>query len=317
MQLSLLDKIAYWTLWFALETGRLTAAALPLRLTDPASRAFAGIGFYLFRGFRERSMKNLSLALKDRLDTQERTVMTRKTLRNVFCDLVEIGRALSRPPEELREEIPFVGEEHLKAALAKGHGVIVLSAHLGNFFLLGSRLAIEGYPAYVLVNPPKSRSLREIFDHYRLKIGQRTIPARPRQAAFGEMVRVLRENRIAIVIADEYRSGEGIFAPFFGRTVLARRGPATLALRTRAAVIPATLARGAGNKLTLIIEPEIKMSRSGNIQTDVRDNTVRITQWVERIVRAHPDQWNWMNVRWQEPPAGALAEKEHGYERLA
>lgn len=317
MQRSFLDRLAYWALWSALETGRLTAASLPRRLTYSGSTALAEIGFYLFRGFRRRSMENLVLALGDRLEARQIAGITRRTLRNFFCDLVEIGCALSVSPEELRREIPVVGEEHLKAAAAKGRGTILLSAHLGNFFLLGTRLAIEGHPAHVLVNQPKSKSLGEIFDHYRLKVGQRTIHARPRQAAFSKLIQVLRQNGIAIVIADEYRSGDGIFVPFLGRTVLARRGPATLALRTRAPVVPAYLVRGAADQLTLTIEPEIKISRSGKIKTDVRDNTVRIAQWLERVVQLHPDQWNWMNVRWQQNPVGALAEKEQSYERLA
>jgi KDO2-lipid IV(A) lauroyltransferase len=187
---------------------------------------------------------------------------------------------------------------------------------LGNFFLLGSRLALEGYPAHVLVNPPKSKSLREIFDYYRLKIGQRTIQSRPRDTAFGEMVRVLRQKSIAVVIADEYRSGDGILVPFFGGTVLARRGPATLALRTRAPVIPAYLMREADG-LTLRIEPEIPMSRTGKIPRDIEENTARMTRWVERVVAAYPGQWNWMNIRWQETPAAVDAEKEQSCERLA
>ena len=121
---------------------------------------------------------------------------------------------------------------------------------------------------------------------------------------------MLRRNEVAIVIADEYRAGSGIDVPFFGLAVLARRGPATLALRTGAAVVPMYMVRDSAGSLTLVIEPEMELVRSGATQAEVKENTLRMTQWLERVVRAYPDQWNWMNIRWQETAPGALAEKK-------
>ncbi|MFQ5903006.1 MAG: lysophospholipid acyltransferase family protein [Candidatus Binatia bacterium] len=298
-----LERLAYGGMWISLNVGRFAVRVFPRRLFLFLSEAIADLGFYLFHSFRKRSIRNLSLALGERLDARE---IVRRSLRNFFRDFVEIGFALEASPEEIRAEIPLLGREHLEAALAKGKGAIALSAHLGNFFLVGTRLAIEGYPTYVLVNPPKNGSFRDLLVQYRLKTGQRTIHSRPQRQAFDELLRVLRQNELAVVIADEYRSGRGVYVPFFGRTVLARRGPATLALRTGAAVVPIYLIRDPSGRLTLIIEPEIELLRSGKIKTDVRENTLRITQWLERIVRSYPDQWNWMNIHWQQASLGTL-----------
>lgn len=311
------ERLAYWAVRSSLEAGRLAAKLLPRRLLVSLSEALAEMGFYLCHGFRKRSIKNLTLALGDRLTAAEMATVVRRSLRNLFHDLLEIGHALSVPPEELLREIPMVGREHLEVAAARGRGTIVLSAHLGNFFLLGTRLALEGYPTYVLVNPPHGRALREALDWYRLKIGQRTIHARPRKQASRELIQVLRNNQMAIVIADEYRSGSGVYAPFFGGTVLARRGPATLALRTGAAVVPAYLIRGQNGRLTLVVEPEIEISKSGEVRSDVRENSVRITEWLERVVRTYPDQWNWMNIRWQRASLETLVGEEDRYEGFA
>jgi KDO2-lipid IV(A) lauroyltransferase len=211
----------------------------------------------------------------------------------------------------MRAEIPLEGREHLTTALAKGAGVIALSGHLGNFFLLGTRLAAEGYSTHVLIKQPKTGTLAQILDHYRLKIGQKTIHARPRREAFRELIQVLRLNEVAVVIADEFRSGSGIYVPFFGRTVLARRGPATLALRTGAALVPVYLIRNPHGELSLIIEPEIELSKTGDIKTDVTENTQRITQCLERTVRSYPDQWNWINIHWHPASNDASLEKDH------
>lgn len=306
----LLERLAYIGMWLTFKLGRLAVKFIPRQLLFFLAEGIANIGFHLFRRFRQRSINNLSLVLGERLEAKEVPEIVRGSLRNFFRDFVEIALALETSPEEVRGEIVVRGRKHLEAALVRGRGVIALSAHLGNFFLVGSRLAVEGFPVHVLVNQSQNGGFARIMDRYRLNVWQRTIHARPRRQASHELVDVLRRNELAVIIADEYRSGSGIYVPFFGHTVLARRGPATLALRTGAALVPVYLVRDSTGKLTLIIEPEIELSRSGKIQADVRENTLRITQWLERTVRSYPDQWNWMNIRWQRSSLGVLVEKK-------
>lgn len=302
---------------FALKLGLFSVKIFPRRLFLATAQVAADLGFVLFHSFRTRSIRNLTLALGDQLGAAEIAATVRMSLRNFFRDFVELGFALDAPPEKIRSEIQLFGREHLEAALVKGKGAIALSAHLGNFFLVGTRLAAEGFSNSVLVNQLPNGSFGRFIDHCRLRLGQRTIHARPPRLAFRHLVHALRRNEITIVIADEYRSGSGVFAPFFGRTVVARRGPATLALRTGAALLPVCLVRGADGELKLMIEPEIELARSGRIKADVSENTLRIVQWLEKTVRAYPDQWNWMNVHWQQAPIGAWVGKEPRFKGLA
>jgi lauroyl/myristoyl acyltransferase len=58
----------------------------------------------------------------------------------------------------------------------------------------------------------------------------------------------------------------------------------------------------------VIIEPELELIRDGRGAESIRSNTIIITQWLERTVRRHPDQWNWMNIRWSEPNPDAVNE---------
>jgi KDO2-lipid IV(A) lauroyltransferase len=306
------EKLAHTGIWL----GLIAVRVLPPSFLFSLSEAIANVGFYLFRSFRRRSVGNISTALGDQLNRSQINGMVHQSLRNFLRDIVELGLALETLPEEIRAHIPLVGREHLETALRRGKGVIALSAHLGNFFLLGTRLAVEDYSTYVLVNRPRNGDSSRLLDHYTLKIGQKTIHARPSRKAILELVKVLRDNKLAVVIADEYRSGRGISVPFFGRTVLARRGPATLAMRTSAAVIPMVLVRDETRRLKLIIDPEIEIMRSGNPKADIRTNTLRFTQWLERTIRRYPDQWNWMTVRWEHPWNRPSAQERHHYEEL-
>jgi KDO2-lipid IV(A) lauroyltransferase len=294
------ETFAYFAFQLGIIACRIALRLLPRSWLLALFRGLADAGFRLFRKFRERSTRNLSLAFGDQLEGREIYAVARDSLRNFFCGFIELGFAVESGLERIKAEVPVSGMEHLETALSKGKGAIILSGHLGNFLLLGTRLAAEGYCVYVLINQPRSGRIADLRRRYRNKIGQRTIHARPRKEASRKLLQVLRRNEIAIMIADEFRSGTGIYAPFFGRTVLARRGPATLALRTGAAVVPACLVRNPAGELGLVIEPEIKLSRTGKIKTDIIQSTVQMTQWLEKTVRSYPDQWNWMTIHWQD-----------------
>jgi Kdo2-lipid IVA lauroyltransferase/acyltransferase len=294
------DRAAYAGAWVGLRAGSLAVKIFPRRWLYRVADALAGIGFYLFRGFRTRSVRNVGFAFGAKLTEAQVEEIVRKSLQNFFRDFVEIAIALVIPADKLRTEIVVEGRENLDAALAKERGVIVLSAHLGNFFLAGTRLAIEGYPTYVLINQPRNMQFARFMDDYRLKVQQKTIHARPRREALRELSQVLRRNELAIVIADEHRTSNGIHVPFFGRTVAARRGPATLALRTGAAVVPVYLVHDKSHRLKMIVEPELDLITTDKGKAAIRENTLRMTQWLERTVRVYPEQWNWMNIHWQE-----------------
>jgi KDO2-lipid IV(A) lauroyltransferase len=310
------ESAAHIGAWVGFNAGCLTARIFPRQWLYRLSDALADLGFSLFRSFRRRSIRNVRLALGEKLTAVQVAEIVRKSLRFFFRDFVEIVIALTVPTERLRAEIPIQGRENLDAALSKRNGVIVLGAHLGNFFLVGTRLATEGYPTWVLINQPRNRQFAKFMDDYRLKVRQRTIHARPRREALRKLNQVLRGNELAIVIADEYRRNNGIHMPFFGHTVLARRGPATLALRTGAAVVPVYLIHDESQGLKMIVESELDLIRTDKDKTAIRENTLRMTQWLERTVRAYPEQWNWMNIHWQDDQDKAPIVKEQRIQGL-
>jgi KDO2-lipid IV(A) lauroyltransferase len=291
-------RVSYVITWMGIEAGCLAARFLPRQWLFWFADRLATLGFYCCRDFRTRSTRNIVTAFGGPTNGTRTEDIVRGSLRNFSRSCLEIALALAAPDRELRGLIATTGREHLDAALAKGAGVLVLSAHLGNFFLLGSRLAIDGYTVSVLVNPPKDPRLAKLMDGYRLQIGQRTIHARPKVKALKELHQSMRRNEMAVIIADEYRRTKGIPVTLFDRTVVARRGAATIALRTGAAIVPACMIRQHDGTLKLIIEPELELDRSGKGREQIAVNMVRITQWLERTVRAYPDQWNWMNIRW-------------------
>jgi KDO2-lipid IV(A) lauroyltransferase len=289
-------KTSFFATVIAFEIGCILVRILPRRWIFAFCDALANVGFVLFRGYRTRSIASLSVALPE-ISAAHARVIAQRSLRNFFRSCFEMVVALALSDPERRTLIPLMGGEHLDAALAKGKGVIVLSAHLGNFFLLGTRLALDGHSIHILINQPGDGYFARLMDNYRLHIRLSTIHARPRQQALRALDAVLKQGGIVIMIADEYRKN-GTPAKLFGRTVLARRGPVAFATRTGAAVVPACIVRQPDDRLLLVVEPELGLARSRKGQVETTENVLRMTQWLEKTVRAHPDQWNWMNFRW-------------------
>ena len=310
-----LERLAYWATRIGMRLAILAVKIFSRPDIYFVADGLALLAFYFFRAFRIRSTQNLSLAFGDTAAEARVRYLAQTSLKNFFRAFVSVPTSLASWTEELRDMIPVVGFEHLNNALGKGNGVILLSAHLGNFFLLGTRLALSGYPIHVLVNQPRHGRFAQLMDEYRFQALQTTIHARPRREALRRLAQVIRRNEVAIIIADEYRkTGSGIRVPFFGRAILARRGPVTLALRTGAAVVPAYVIRNGDNKLKLVVEPEIELIRSERDKTRIAQNTVRLTAWLEKTVRSYPEQWNWMNINWEDASNSALIAKKQQME---
>jgi KDO2-lipid IV(A) lauroyltransferase len=226
------------------------------------------------------------------------TVEGRKTLvytawQNFAQGIFETIRVLDFSKEKICSTFAIQGEEHLKRALAKGRGVIGLSAHLGNFTMIGPRLTALGYAFTAVIKHPRDEGFARLMDSYRAQVGVKTISARPRQLTARQIVKSLRGNEIVLLVADEFKS-TGVEVEFFGRPSPAPRGPVTLALRAGAALVPMFMIRDATGLLTLHIEPELNLTQEGNLQEVVAANVALFSRTLETMVRRYPEQWNWL-----------------------
>ena len=267
---------------------------IPRSLLALVTAAAARLTFVILWRYRKRMEKNISLAMGAEFSRpQTRKATIRMAWRNFARGIYETACAMTSSKEKICSMVAIQGEEYLRQALAKGKGVIALSAHLGNFTLLGARLAAAGYPFNVVVKQPRDQRFARLIDDYRARVGIKTISAKPRREAARQILKTLKGNQIVLVIADEFKSG-GVEVEFLGQTAPAPRGPATLALRTGAGVLPMFLARDHRDRLTLQIGPEMKLIKTGNLQEDVAENVKLFTCQLENMVRRYPDQWNWL-----------------------
>jgi KDO2-lipid IV(A) lauroyltransferase len=270
---------------------------IPHRLLVLFTSAAARLTFAILWRYRKRMEENVSLAMSEEFLTEERRrTVVRMAWRNFARGVYETACALYTSREMICASVAIQGEEYLKQALARGNGVIALSAHLGNFTMIGPRLAAAGYPFSVVVKHPRDQRFARLIDHYRARVGVKTISARPRREAARQILTALRRNELVLLIADEFKSGD-VKVEFLGRAVSAPRGPVTLALRTGGAVVPVFVTRDPEDRLTLRIGSEINLIKTGDLQEDVTTNVALFTRHLESMVRRYPDQWNWLGFQ--------------------
>jgi KDO2-lipid IV(A) lauroyltransferase len=299
LKYGLLDHLATGILAFSVFLFRW----VPLRGVVLFSKTLGILTFYLHKKYRERVIENLSLAFGNEKDSKE----IRRLAKEIFYHftltppetiyLIASGYNFSR----FLLRIKIEGKEHLDAALARGKGVIALGAHFGSFMLLGTRLAVEGYPFNLIVNIGRFRKLWGKLAYYQGKVGQQTIPLRPASISIKKSLNCLRRNEILYLVADEQQRRGGLPVPFFGQVAYTPPGPAIFSLKTGASILPMFVLRDDDLNRTLIIKSPLQFERTKDEKKDIERLTYQFTKAIEETVRQYPSQWAWLNRRWKLP----------------
>ena len=253
---------------------------------------------------RRRIYHNLKLAFIDSMPEAQRNSITRQVLRFFAKNWLELFFYGGGNKPELRKRITINGIEHLERALAKGKGIIAISGHIGNYPLLGTQFTERGYDFTVAIRDPKSPVASRIYEHARAMIGLRTLYTTPERRFFKNALNILGRNGILCLIADENKRRGGVFVDFFCRKASTPPGPAALALRTGAAIVPVFITRNPDNSQLILIQEEIPYGKTGETEADVVAITARYTAAIEKRIRADLGQWMWTNFRWRTQPEG-------------
>ena len=269
---------------------------LPERLTMGFMRVMARLAFVLLWKYRKRMEENVAAVLgKEIPDREKQKELVWRAWLNFTRGVFDTAAVMHFSKEKIISTIKLEGEEHIRRALEKGKGVLALSAHLGSFTLIGGRLAASGYPFSVIIKHPADERFAKLTDDYRAQIGIHTISAKPRREAARGILKALRQNRIVLVIADEFKSGD-VMVDFFGMKAPAPRGPATLALRTGAVTIPMFATRRTDGSVVLEVGAPIAAVELTDLDESIVATTAVYSRHLEAAIRRYPDQWNWLGL---------------------
>lgn len=244
-------------------------------------------------------MANLRLAFGQKKSEAELGRIARACYHHLGKCMMEFIRLPAMTAEDIRRATVFHGREHLDAALAAGRGAILLTAHLGNWEIVGTRIAAEGYPLNVIARAQRDDRITDFIQRTRERMGMRVLH---RGAAVRRSLRALRRNEIVGILLDQNAGDDGIFVEFFGHLASTAPGVAAFALRTGAAIVPTFGRRNPDDSHTIEIGEPVPLIRTSDRESDLRANTARHTKIIEEQIRRCPEQWFWLHKRWKSRP---------------
>ncbi|MFC1644217.1 ELM1/GtrOC1 family putative glycosyltransferase [Candidatus Omnitrophota bacterium] len=221
--------------------------------------------------------------------------ITKAVCRNMAQTFVEILSMTKVDKKYVEKFIVVRDMETIEKASKNPNGIILLTAHFGNWELnaiVGSR---KGFPLYFLGREQKMERLNELLNLIRESTGNIVIR---KGTDVKKIFRVLRAGKIVGMAGDQNAGANGELLDFFGRPASTAVGPYRIAERTGACILPAFIRRIKGPYHELVLEPAMTM-RAGE---DIIPYMQEYNRLLEKHIRNYPDQWLWMHKRWKVTP---------------
>lgn len=200
------------------------------------------------------------------------------------------------------DNIYIEGRNNLNKALQQGRGVILVTAHFGNFPLLSLKLANDGYPVHVVIRPMRDEKSGDYVHRLRTKTGVKTIFSYPRRDCITGILKALRNNEIVIIQMDQNFGTGGVWVRFFNKLAATPVGPVVFALRTKSAIVPAYIYRESRGRHVITIEEQESIEERENKEEMILVNVVKLSRIIEKWIRNRPVQWFWIHRRWKSTP---------------
>jgi Kdo2-lipid IVA lauroyltransferase/acyltransferase len=203
--------------------------------------------------------------------------------------------------EEVLSRLDVIGREHVEKAMARGRGAIFVTAHLGNWEVIGLAHGWTFAPIGVVARPLDNPALDRRMCDFRAMAGNWVIY---KQDALKEVLRTLHAGgAVAILIDQNVQEKDGIFVDFFGRPAATTTVAAALAVKTGCALVPGHTTIGPDGRYRAVYDPPLEWTPSADKRADVARLTQELTRVIEGWIREHPDQWLWIHRRWKTQPS--------------
>jgi len=275
------------------------------QLPKPVVRALGGLAYAVSGRYRQVADKNLRIAYGDSMTEAERDTLIRRVFQSFAISTAEFLEAPRWTPEQVKALAQADSYEVVDKVLARGKGMILLAAHFGNWELLARRAAVAGYSFAVIARQSEDAGFNEITDSLRANGGYTVLP---RGGSPKPILSRLRSNGIIAILPDQ--KSEDLFVPFFGKLAGTVAGPAVLALKTGAGIVPMFCPRQPDGTYKMVIYSEIDTTATGDTDADIKRIMTDATAVIEEMVRKYPEQWLWLHDRWRVPPPAELLQQE-------
>ena len=262
---------------------------------------FGRLAFFSDRRHRLVCLDNLKIAFPH-YSAPERWRIARASFENLGRTVAEIPGLIRQSRKKMEHRVQLIGKEHYDKARQSGKGILILTAHIGNWELLALMHPLIGERLAFVARPLDNIYFDRWLTRLRLRSGNKIIS---KYGAILGVYRALRQGYDVGLLMDQRVStgAGGLAVEFFFHQTGSSGALALLAARSGRPVVPIYMVRdGSGVMHKMIIEPEVPIIVTGNKESDLWINTQNIQKTLENIIERYPEQWFWMHRRWKKSP---------------
>jgi phosphatidylinositol dimannoside acyltransferase len=280
----------------AYRTGALVARRLPKPAIDALAATGSALATQVLPRRRMVVERNLRRVYGQDYSGSAMRRSVQATFRSYARYWVDSFRLPDLSVDALDAGLSFEGYDHLLEARANGPGPILVLPHLGGWEWAGFWFTeVMRVPVTVVVEPLEPPELFEFFAGFRRRLGMNIVALGPK--AGGEVLRAIKEGHVLCLLADRDIHGDGVTVEFFGEPTTLPAGPATLALRTGAALLPTAVYFEPKGHHAIVEEP-VPVERAGRLRDDVARVTQAVADRLAGLIRTAPEQWHLLQPNW-------------------
>jgi KDO2-lipid IV(A) lauroyltransferase len=278
----------------------LVVSAIGRRIPLPAARLLGRLvgrlAWHVARRERNKALAHIAIAFPEWSDAKRRDTI-RAMFRHMGMSLFEIAW-LPNLKQHAAETTVFEGAEEVMALIDAGRGVVIFTAHCGNWEWLSCGTGLWGRPTSVLQRERDQPEMNRYITELRANAGVHSID-RGSPSSARDMLKILKHGGILAFLVDQNLRTESVKVPFFGHPAPTPIGPAKLAIRTESLVSVTFTERLPDGRHLIRYLPPIQCNRGD----DPVELVAHATRLIEEQIRRVPEQWVWMHDRWRERPA--------------
>lgn len=231
-------------------------------------------------------------------ESQARNIAKRSTTRfgNMFLEVLCLPNINK---DNIANYVQLEGSEYLTEALSHGKGVVLATAHCGNWELGGAALAIHGFPLISVAQKQTNVQMDRFINEYRTGTGMQVVY----KTGVRDMIKLLGAGKIIGLLMDQDANHDGVMVNFFGRLASTPQGAAALARLKDTPIIPSFITENKDGTHKAILHPPVWVDKTGDREHDILVTTQQLTSIIEQHIRTYPHEWFWLHNRWKSTPS--------------
>ena len=271
---------------------------MPYGLIMAAGRVLGNLYYIFVKKQRKRAIEQMMPALN--VSEEEAKKLVRESFVNLAKNMLEIMYMPNLNHDNLHKYMDIEHLDRMEAALAEGHGAVILTGHVGTWEWLSAAFTLNGMSATAIAKTQPNADYTKALNELRSKINMEIFSRGTSELLMA--AKALKKGRILGFLADQDAGPGGAFIEFLGRIASTPMGPAVFSRKFNSPILPCFILRQPNGKHKVIVGEVMRYVDTGNTDKDLFDLTVKMTKILENVIRENPTQWLWFQKRWNTAP---------------